>query len=67
MSQASAVVLAYDITNDESFNSLEYWLKIIKEKCRDSPLIGVVVATKVDLNELAVIGYEEGQEFADRH
>ena len=64
MGQASAVMLVYDITNDESFNSMEYWLRIAKEKCRDAPIIGVVVAAKIDQSDLAVIGSEEGEEYA---
>jgi GTPase SAR1 family protein len=60
MTEASAIILVYDIINDESFNSLEYWLRLVREKTRDSPIIGAVVASKIDLSELAVIGSEEG-------
>lgn len=65
------MLLVYDITNQESFDRISYWVKKIKEftnKGNESkkmhPQI-VLVGNKTDLNDQRVIPYEQGKAKAD--
>ena len=42
------VFLVFDITNRQSFESLDYWLKMIDENTSEKPVI-VIIANKIDL------------------
>lgn len=44
---AEAILVAYDVTNRESFNRLEYWMDEIEKRSRLDP-VRVVVANKTD-------------------
>jgi small GTP-binding protein len=44
------ILLVYDITNEESFNSLKHWIKIVEEKLIDTESLFVLVGTKLDLS-----------------
>ena len=51
--EANAVVLAYDITNQQSFQDLEDWLQLVNNTFKDKevPMI-ILMANKVDLNHM---------------
>ena len=57
---SSGIVLAFDITNQSSFDNVRYWLNDIKEKCELvmpgslMPVI-VLVGTKLDLAQSRVV------------
>ncbi len=58
---AKAIILMYDVTNENSFKELkDFWYENIKDK--NSPLY--VVGNKCDLNDKKVTD-EEGRAFAD--
>jgi len=61
-SGAAGGVLVYDITNRNSFNSLDYWLKQIRQNAGEVPV--VLVGNKVDIADQRKISTEEGQAFA---
>lgn len=54
--------LAYDITNRDSFNRLEYWLHEIRSNSKDA--IIVVVGNKIDLKNQRQVTTKEGEQFA---
>ncbi len=61
---ACLAIVVYDITNRESFNSLDHWITDIRER-QALPL--VIIGNKKDLNTEREISYEEGQLFANRY
>jgi len=69
MAKANAVIFAYDCTSMESFNSLEMWVKLVREGLRDkaASFFGVVVATKADNQERISVNPADGATFARNH
>jgi transport family protein 27 len=61
---ANVVVLAYDISNEDSFKSLNAWLRSVRDSLREFPFIGVVVATKCDMTDRIAVRPQEGASFA---
>ena len=60
------ILLMYDITNGQTFKSLESWIKEIEE--RTKPNIPIyLIGNKKELSEEREITYDEGKEFADKH
>ena len=41
------IILVFDVTNRQSFYNLENWLSLIKEKCKNDPII-ILFGNKVD-------------------
>jgi len=56
-------VLVYDITNRNSFNSLDHWLKQIRQNAGDIPL--VLAGNKIDILDQRKVTEEEGRAFAE--
>ncbi len=56
-------VLVYDMTNRNSFNSLDYWLKQILQNAGDIPL--VLAGNKIDILDQRKVTEEEGRSFAE--
>ena len=42
-------MLVYDVTKPETFENLGPWLELVRRKCPEKALPGVVVANKIDL------------------
>jgi small GTP-binding protein len=61
-SGAAGGVLVYDITNRNSFNSLDYWLKQIRQNAGNIPV--VLAGNKVDIADQRKVSTEEAQAFA---
>ena len=64
---AEGLLLTYSITSRESFNNLESWLKQLNDAKDISKIPIVIVGNKSDLEELRIVKYKEGKEFADKH
>jgi small GTP-binding protein len=47
---ASAAILTYDITNEKSFDSINYWVEELRTKCDKDKLILVLAANKCDVD-----------------
>lgn len=63
---AHGVILIYDVTKRESFQSLsDIWLKEVDAYCTRKEVIKMLVGNKVD-KESRVVSREEGQAFARR-
>jgi Ras-related protein Rab-11A len=63
---AVGALLVYDITNKQTFQNCERWLKEIREAGEQGCVIQLV-GNKCDLNHLRTVSMNEGQEFADRN
>ena len=64
LKDAKIVILVYDITKRESFDSLPFWKKIIDEILGPDPIFGVV-GNKIDLYYDEKVKEEEGEEYAN--
>ena len=65
LKDSKIVIFVYDITNRTSFNSLQFWKKIIDDVLGPTPLFGVV-GNKKDLYLDEKVKEEEGEEFANK-
>lgn len=63
------MVLAYDVTDEKTFQNIEEWMKCIAENTQEFQIIQkVILANKTDLDcSLHRVSPEEGRELADRH
>ena len=59
------IVLVYDITNIESFNNIEYWMRNIEANA-DQNVNKVLVGNKCDAEDKRVVSTEQGQDMARR-
>jgi GTPase SAR1 family protein len=57
-------ILMYDITNEESFNSVQDWLTQIKTYSWDNAQI-ILVGNKSDMEDERVISFERGKQLAE--
>ena len=64
MKDSNTVIFVYDITKRETFESLNYWKKIIEEILGNDITLGVV-GNKIDLYFDEKVKEEEGQEYAN--
>jgi len=65
LKDSKIVIFVYDITNKVSFNSLQFWKKIIDEVLGPTPVFGVV-GNKSDLYLNEKVKEEEGEEYAKK-
>ena len=63
--EAKIAILIYSIDNEESFNDLDEWLKLIKSSNEDSVIYGLC-ANKSDLASANTIPDEKGIEYAKK-
>lgn len=62
--QNHGIILAFDITNRESFNNLKRWIVEI-DKYSDPFVSIILIGTKLDLEKDRKITYEEAKKYAD--
>ena len=63
--RVDGIILVYDITDRESFDSIPSWIKEIKEFNNDLPVI--LFGNKIDKEEDRIVSSEEGKHFADNN
>ncbi|KAK1652887.1 hypothetical protein QYE76_070692 [Lolium multiflorum] len=63
---AAAAIIAYDITNPESFKKAQYWVKEL-QKHGNSGIIMVLVGNKADLHESRSVASQDAQEYAEKN
>ena len=63
---AHGILLVYDITLKESFESLNDWLNEIKKNTSKN-IVKVLIGNKIDLNDKRIISFDEAKEFADNN
>ena len=61
--ESKIIILVYDITNRNSFESLSFWKSIIDDLIKDSHVIGIV-GNKMDLYTKEEVKEEEVEEYA---
>ena len=64
LKNAHIIFLCYDITNNQSFNNLHKWIKIIKENVKVN-YIGVLIGTKLDLNNKRQVEKQYANDYAN--
>jgi small GTP-binding protein len=63
---AFGVIIAYDVTNEESFNNVPKWIGDCLKKCNSNVTI-IIVATKCDVDKsLRKVSTLEGEKLASR-
>ena len=63
--KVQGIILMYDITNQDSFDHIDTWLKTIKN-CNDNIPI-ILVANKCDNDKDRIISFKEGEEIATKN
>lgn len=65
LENANAVMLVYDVSNPESFDAMGTWYADLKQARGASPIMGVIVAGKMDLADRpGAVTEEVGKKFA---
>ena len=59
-------LVVYDITDRESFKSLNYWLTLIKQHSNKNNL-KLLIGNKCDLESKREVSFQEGKEFAEQN
>ena len=63
--KANGVILAFDLTDKESFSRIDYWVEELKQHKGSEELYIVLVGNKKDRNEERQVSYEEALKFAE--
>lgn len=64
LDEAALLMVVYDVTNEQSFQSCQKWIKNVRNVNPDQKMPCVLVANKVDLHERRLITAEQGKELA---
>ncbi|NHI91462.1 MAG: GTP-binding protein [Candidatus Lokiarchaeota archaeon] len=68
---ADGVLILYDITNEETFQSLKKWtkdyVKFYEKEEKKLPLTGIILGNKLDLENSRQVKNEEGESFAKQN
>ena len=63
----NGVLLVFDITNRDSFNKIDFWLKDLKENADNiDNLFIYLIGNKIDLEDKRQVSFEEAKEFASK-
>lgn len=63
---AHGIIIVYDVTDKQSFENVEHWLKEI-DRYANNNVNKLLVGNKSDLQSKKVVTYEEGKALADKH
>jgi small GTP-binding protein len=63
--KVQGIILMYDITHIQTFESINKWIEYIKEVNEDAPII--LVANKCDLDNERMVIVQKGIELAEKH
>ena len=66
ISSTKGILIVYDVTEKESFEALNFWMKSFKEN-GNKDAICLIIGNKIDLENKRVIGYDEGKKFAEKY
>ncbi|KAG9509300.1 Ras-related protein Rab-3 [Fragariocoptes setiger] len=62
---AMGFILMYDVTNEESFNSVQDWVTQIKTYSWDNAQV-ILVGNKSDMEDERVVSFDRGKQLADQ-
>ncbi|KAF7990677.1 hypothetical protein HCN44_000482 [Aphidius gifuensis] len=60
------IMLVYDVTNEKSFENLEYWISQIKDNAPEDVVI-ILLGSKCDLKRNREVPTERAEKFADKY
>ncbi|XP_049847934.1 uncharacterized protein LOC126304989 [Schistocerca gregaria] len=60
---ANGYILVYDVTNQESFDRVKYWLNEIKKNGNEN-VYKTIVGNKADLSDQRAVKFEDGENFS---
>jgi len=63
---AHGIIVIYDITDRDSFNSVHTWMSEVEKYTNDN-ITRILVGNKTDLEEKRAVSVEEGQEMANHY
>ena len=66
LKNADCIIIVYDITNKDSFYSLNHWLNSAKQNTVEGTIF-IICGNKIDLKDKRVITNEEINEFIHKH
>uniref|UniRef100_A0A914DIM1 Uncharacterized protein n=1 Tax=Acrobeloides nanus TaxID=290746 RepID=A0A914DIM1_9BILA len=64
---AYGAILVYDITNHNTFQSLQYWLEEIKSRSNNPDVVLMLIGNKCDLKKLRAVPTDEARRFAEEN
>ena len=64
--QANGIIVAYDCTNEKSFQNVKTWISSIYQHA-DPNIVKVLAATKIDLKGERKVTYEQGKNIAEQN
>jgi len=64
---AQGIILVCDITNNESFNKLKYWLRSVKESFPEGDVEIIIIENKIDLEKEREISDDGIKEFGKKN
>ena len=62
--KADGVILVYDITSQESFRKIDFWIQELHNKNKDSKVL-MLVGNKTDLDNERKVSFQEGEKKAN--
>ncbi len=62
----SVVILIFDLTDKQSFDQMDDWIKTIKNMMDDHPYV-ILIGNKADLVEQRSVSYESAKQYADNN
>lgn len=65
--KAAGAILMYDVTNEKSFISLEYWINILLEHTKLENLSLIIVGNKTDMNCSRCVRKKDGEGLASKY
>ncbi|KXN73795.1 hypothetical protein CONCODRAFT_77179 [Conidiobolus coronatus NRRL 28638] len=63
---AQGVVLVYDVTNRDTFTSLDNWFEELDKYCPSKDVVKMIVGNKVDMDSTRVVSLQEGLNYAKK-
>ena len=64
---AHAIIVAFSLTNSESFENLDKWIKDIENNATIANYVLVIVGNKSDCDDQKEVPYQQGQKFAKQY
>jgi len=64
---AHGIIIAFDITDRESFDNIILWINEIDRYSNDQNILRIIVGCKADLSSQRVVTYTSAKEFAESH
>ena len=61
------IIFMYDVTKQESFDSIPKWIETVKENNKNDGLQMILIGNKIDLENERKISKEQGREFAEKN